>query len=619
MYLRVKFLLVVLFITSLSAFPSYASEQEVKFQKKPLPDPPVSIQLSINDRSAVIDRDTAFVAIDDELAMLFYSGKDIVFQKGKTRTVLESGMGRASRFWLVQKGKYLYALWWRKFTGNKGKQLFFSVSEDKGASFSKPVVISTDEGILPSINIAADDTGRIAVTYHDERNLKLQSYTNISTDAGKTWLSQDVRLDQDSQPPLTLTEKARKSWLSAGVSPDVFIIDGKAVFVWLQLNQGGSLGYQEYQSRTYDFANQSWSKVHQIQRSDDRIGSEFSVTSHEKYIVVLTSTLSDAIHAYVSDDFGETWGSLGSNYPSETSDKKAPKPKVSFLNAIGVKDKLFVVSSREEEGAKVRNDISQISLSDKKWIDSPQTLDRGKDHKLTRSHLPLITKLGDGTVITAWEDYRDILSNVYIDASFDDGKTWLNEPMPAFTPGVHNIRLVKVIPGIKKAYVIVVRTGVLSGKPVEMIAYIQVSVGENKQLALSSQPLPVTLLPIEESKARLEQRAKEFWALRKAGDWEATWIYFDPKYRLKFGRAAWLSTQGKLRFGDFTFEDAQIEKDIFASTKGKVQVGIPLQDSEEGIMEAAPFKERPANLKWGWFYNDWYIMPEIFFMKVHDY
>lgn len=560
---------------------------------------------------------TPFVAIDDDLAFLASIGRDIVFQKGTKKTVIESGKGGTHRLWLQYDGRYLYALWWRKFNAGKGKQLFVSVSKDKGASFGQIKVINSKYAVLPTVRIASDPSGKVLVTWHDERDAKtLQIYANYSSDAGVTWQEQDVRVDQDAVLPMTVGERKAKSLVSTAAEPFVFMVEGhKAVVIWQQVDTLDSIPSLSINARTYDFKNTSWSKIQKIYQNENESGVTYSAAQYNDNILVMVSLSGKGVIASLSTDSGGSWDYLGSNYEKG---KLAKEAHSGWLKALGSGDNFYVWTTLEKNTVKETIDMSTISLSEKKWVGSPKRFDSGKDNK-TRSGRQIAVKLSDGIIIVAWVDFRNILPAVYLNLSKDSGKTWLKNPKILSTPGYQSIQLVDVVAGDNKAWIISSRLGSDGKKLNNTLLYQTITVENNGKISFSDIPVDRIRLSKEKMKARLEKRVKEFWKLRKEKNWEASWEYFDPLYRLKFGKQNWLATQGQIRFGDFKLTGVDIEDDTFALTSGEVEVGINLQQREAGVLEAAPYKKQQAGMRWGWFYDDWYFMPEVFFMKIHDY
>ena len=601
MFKAYKFLLILVLFISLGACDSKSTI--VAEKGKPELPPTLTVYAKKNIPT---DKRFAIVAIGNELGVLYQDKGSFIFYKNGVSTTIATDQKSAGHFWLHYDGRRIYALWWRKFNADKkGKQLFISVSEDQGKNFSTPKVLNNDFGVLPTISIASDGDN-VIVTYHDERQPGVfKVYANISSDGGRTWLSNDILVDQES---VQMSSDKRK--LNSAVAPSAFVLDKKFVVLWLQLNSHGFY----LNSRAYDLANQSWSAIKVVYSNPELLDTEYKAYKSGNKLIALIDGKKEGLLAFISGATGATWKALGSNYSKMTD-----KPGVSFLSLATSKDRAYVITTREYPNKKPSIDLSVISLSEEKWIGEPQEFDRYKDHKLTRSTNPMIGALDDGTLIAVWDDYRHILSTVYFDMKKPGDEKWLEKPQPLTAPGFYNLNLSDLIMGDTKAWVII-KGSKSNGKKLVNEFYVQeISKGANGSVTISNPPVMPVSLTKKELEKRLEKRVKEFWALRAKGDMKATWDYFDPLYRLKFGKQNWLKTQGKINFGDFKSDKVEIKNDIFGVSTGSVPIGMNLLGVKEGVLEASPLVEKTVNTKWGWFYDDWYFMPSSFFMRVHNY
>ncbi|MGH7265904.1 MAG: sialidase family protein [Candidatus Rokuibacteriota bacterium] len=82
------------------------------------------------------------------------------------------------------------------------EDVFFARSEDAGKTWEEPRRLSQrPAGATTSAqpHMALGPGGRLYVAWADRRNGREDVYLNLSTDAGKTWLDRDVRLDRDDE------------------------------------------------------------------------------------------------------------------------------------------------------------------------------------------------------------------------------------------------------------------------------------------------------------------------------------------------------------------------------------------------------------------------------------
>lgn len=87
------------------------------------------------------------------------------------------------------------------FYAHKGKdktRVYLYESHDRGATWSdKKRIDDTPYDITRSAlqDIAADDEGRVVIVWQDYRNIRSNIYLRYSLDSGKTWLPQDIALE----------------------------------------------------------------------------------------------------------------------------------------------------------------------------------------------------------------------------------------------------------------------------------------------------------------------------------------------------------------------------------------------------------------------------------------
>lgn len=562
------------------------------------------------------EEQVAFSEIDGELAVLHHSKEGVVFNKGNSSVVLEAGKEKTNKFWLEYDGKNIYAVWWRKYTGKKGKQLFVSVSKDKGSTFSSPKVISNDFGVLPTVSIASKPDGKVMIVYHDEREARRSKvYANYSDNAGDTWQKSDIRVDVDAKLPAASSADAEI--ITTSYIPYVFINRQlEAVVIWQQVDTLNGFKKLLVNSRKYKFDKAEWGEVSTVFSKDGESGVYYSCAEYGDNYLVMLALNGERLVSVLSTNGGSTWNALGANSNEPVSKDEKP---VDFMVAAGTGDNFVVLTQRANLKEQTHIEKSIVSLKEKKWVGKPEALDKDKNHKFSRSSQPQIISLGDKGLFAAWNDYRHLNSTVYVSYS-QDGQAWSSNSRFMSTPGKHYVKLLKLVPGKDSIWVLSKVLGSDGKKMLENIYFQKVKI-ENKLIALSEKIEDRQYLSKEKSKLRLEKRSKEFWKLRQEAKWESTWQYFDPLYRMKFGKNNWLRTQGKIRYGEFKLNEVEIsDDDTLGLAKGELEVGINAMATPAGdLVEASPFKVQKLSGKWGWFYDDWYFMPNPFYLKIHDY
>ena len=110
---------------------------------------------------------------------------------GQTRSVFSHGIRRAGERMLAT---------WLDFT-DLGDRVFASASSDGGATWSPPAMVQHPPAGLrmqsgaPAALLSAD--GEALVAWQDTRNGRFDVFVARSTDGGRTWGAQDVRMDAD--------------------------------------------------------------------------------------------------------------------------------------------------------------------------------------------------------------------------------------------------------------------------------------------------------------------------------------------------------------------------------------------------------------------------------------
>jgi hypothetical protein len=120
--------------------------------------------------------------------------------------------------------------------------------------------------------------------------------------------------------------------------------------------------------------------------------------------------------------------------------------------------------------------------------------------------------------------------------------------------------------------------------------------------------------------SRLIERANKLWALREERKWVDTWDYMDPVYRERFDKDEWLKQQGKISFSKTVVDETSVKiTGNVGILDANVDVSVVQQVAKEGLLESAPPKQQKVGMRWGWFYDDWYFMPQVIFGEHMEY
>lgn len=558
----------------------------------------------------------AVVDVDGKLALLLGEKRGVVFYEIGKEQVLSDD--RTTKQWLHYDGKTIYAIWWAA-NDNKEKFLKLRTSIDGGQTFSPAIVINTETGVLADVSFASNGQGAIAIAYTDERRPGYGVYVNYSTDSGKTWLTPDLRLDT---PVITNSMKAANNTDVATFanSPKLNYVGNKLVAVWQQVDMT-EMGQSMLRiiAKSSDDNGKTWAAESNIFSAPNMQPVEFQVFSNAKDLYVFTM-LTDETKGftgfYNTDPSMNQWGEVNNTALGSDFNKRV----VSWVQGVFSGDNLILsfTSKLKDGGDMVHAQTAVLSTATKQWLSKAKQLDADKGHDLTKSTFPSIVNAGDAGVIVVWEDYRSLAPSIYMDITKDNGVTWLPATLPLTTPGLSVAKDPKLYLS-KDALWMTYFMVQLDGKnPSGARVYQKFAKGSDNQYQFPE--IKVDMPSADALKARLIERANKFWALREERKWEETWDYMEPVYRERFDKAQWMAQQGKIGFSKTAVDESSIDiKGNLALLVANVDVNVAQQVSKEGLLESAPPNQQKVEMKWGWFYDDWYFMPNIVFGNHLEY
>jgi hypothetical protein len=551
----------------------------------------------------------AVVLVAGQLSMVHVDSRGrVVFRQGNRVQTLddEAPSPGGKNFHLHYDGRHLYALWWVK--RREGKRLYLRASEDGGQTFAPLVIVNTGTGVLPDLDIAADGAGRIAVAYVDERRPGYQIYVNRSVDGGKTWLAEDIRLDSspggNTQAHQETQGEPAKTPIPVALTPRLTFQGDHLLAVWQQQDIIEGDRNLRWVARISENGGESWSPEVEIFRAAQSNPTGLVLVNHQDENYVIGFVPGKGLLTFRSRDGGHTRHSLG-NLPGS-----ADTEVISTIKALASGDNVLVSYTVEPQRKKSQIYVASLSARSGEWQEAPWRLDR-KEHELTKAGFAELATLADGSVIAVWEDYRHLRPAIYMDYSTDGGKSWLDEPRFLTEPGLYDARAPRLLLAKDRVLVVYDRIEILNRQPLRSALYQTLPYG----LAIPSVPAGKAL-SLEEKAQRLKQRAEELWTLRTQDRFAETWGYFDPVYRSRLDKAQWLAGQGKLKFLDFSLGEPALNGSF-----GKIPIQVTLifsmQPLGDRIQETSPPQEKNFTMQWGWFYDDWYMVPPPAFGKSH--
>ena len=314
----------------------------------------------------------------------------------------------------------LHVVWQMKLRDGK-KEIRFATSADGGKSWpAQGVKVNQADGAFEP-RIALDGNGHIYVTWYDERvsvtrgaspERDLAVFFTRSPDGGNSWPAQDVKLS--AAPPRT----GRSASISA--KPRIAADGAGRVFVaWYDTrNKRGDLYYKRSDDR-----GQTWLTPEvRLQREEGNI-SDFQLLKDPSGALFLlwsedrTQTLDrNQVRLSRSQDWGKEWDVQALRI--DDSPKKAQFP---HLAADG-KGNLYVAWHDTRNG---EPDIYFRRSTDRgqTWLPAVR-LDRD-GAGVAESLFPQVATDSEGRVVVVWQDDREGLFRIYLNASQDSGRTWL--------------------------------------------------------------------------------------------------------------------------------------------------------------------------------------------------
>lgn len=567
------------------------------------------VGFSVKPASLSVNNQTFLLLGGAQGVVLYTVGKELVISPDK-----------AGNQWLHYDGKSLYAFWWIA-DQNKAKSLKVAVSTDGGQTFGTPSVINSNTGALPDVSIASDGKGSIAMAYTDEREPGYGVYFNYSSDSGKTWSTADTRLDTPVITPAMLQEGNIKPATFANSPKLAFMEGGQLVAIWQQADTGQMGGYAlRIVSKSSMDAGKTWGSEATVFAAPNMQPVEMVMFENNKEIylfAMLTEGAKGFTGFYNKDDTFTNWGEISNN----TLGTDFNKQLVSWIKGAFSGDNLILAFTSEpsEKGAgiKVHAQTATLSTSSHSWLGAARVLDADKGHNMTKSTYPDVVSDGASGVYVVWEDYRSLAPSIYLDMSKDNGKTWLPKPKPLTTPGLSVAKDPRLLIDAKQLWLTYFFVE-LNGKNSSGQRAYQTFPKEGDNFTFPD--IQVAMPTPEELKARLVERANKFWALREEAKWAETWDYMDPVYRERFQKEPWVLQQGKISFSKTVVdENSVVITGNIGILDANVEINVPQQVAKEGLLESAPPKVQKVDMRWGWFYDDWYFMPQVIFGEHMEY
>lgn len=544
----------------------------------------------------------AVLASTAGLGLLYSDTRGVVYKSATQEVVLDTLAG--TDHWLYADQSKLYAVWWLvDNTKTKQKSIMLSYSADGGNTFSKAIKLNAKEDALGEVSLVSDGGNQVAIAYADERSPGRFVYFNRSEDGGKTWLAEDQRLDNSLSTASVMSTEQQT--LPFANSAKLGLINKQLVAVWQQADVIDSQPVMQILSKVSSDFGKTWGATQVVVKLPKPEAVELTAVSGDLGMYVILG-LPDAggMGLYELKDPNKPWMTI------DTSQIVTKEAYSGLFKPVMHGKNLVIAFIEEKQGVKNKVKLATYLSESGAWAGLPLEVDKDKGHDMTRSSMPTIIST-DKEVLVAWEDYRSLIPSIYANLSKDGGKTWLPQAKRLTTDGL-TINNMPILAANKNQVWLFYITGQPKGENAKPAYAYQVFSIKNGLVELPNIELPI--VSDEKRKEMLIERANKFWALREERKWEETWDYMEPLYRQRFNKKEWVFNQDRLSYSKTVVDEASIDiKGNFGFLKANVDVGLTNQVGREGLIEATPPKTQSVDMRWGWFYDNWYFVPDVVF------
>jgi len=524
----------------------------------------------------------------------------------------------AKRYWLKVSGNYVYIFWWVKYntheqkdTKKAGKTLYVNVSDNGGKTFSEPRRLNDYHGVLPDLHIVADKNGHITIVYLDERYDGHQIFTNSSQDGGKTWLKHDVELNQ---PSIGVDDVNKgKKRITNAVTPNLQKVGNNLVVVWEQVELfNGKQGISFYSRTSLDFGK-TWSKQELIYRDFEHISVELYLTStgSEMY---LFAVLNQGLVVFVKESKSK-WSRIKGYVPGTD---KGNTDLVSYFKTAFDDDYLYITYINVEGKLKTDNhtEFQAFHRKNKIWEKKFRfdTL-KSSEAEFARSYFQDITILEDGTLIVVWEDYRSIFPSILMNYSIDQGKTWQEKPFPLNKMGLESASR-PFVKSIKNKFSVFYSYYVLANAIKPITVTRKISFPSPKSLEFAKISFPEYTLPSKsKSLSLLKERVKALMKLRTTKksieSEQKEWMYLDPIYKASKPQLDWMKARDMFNYINYKVENITVKGSMaFVKISLSYKMSSKFSAIKHNNKDGSPQENEVSIMKWGWFYDNWYLIPD---------
>lgn len=526
------------------------------------------------------------------LWLAYYGNDNLLYVRRPEGTEVKLGaqdrQGQQSGL-ALDVGQDSLALMWRDKLPQKA--LYFLPHLAANGPVPQPVVVGGDESEpLTRLKVAGRDDAVYLLWLGEkvdpETKQKYHLYFRYSEDGGKTFSAVERVLpgfypmwivDQDSIP----------------------------VFSWVTSKERRVMAM-----RRFDRASKTFGPMVEIAETPAQISPIYrTFESAGRWFVLWLAQQGDDYKDFLlegaySEDKGQTW----KRFAFDSIKGLDLSHLVAAADGKGHIALAFSGSRRlRDDNPDARNDLYFTYSADNGATWSEPRRFRSPEYQITHARFPALGFGSQpGTLLMAWEDWRDIRPNVYVAYSTDYGATWQKE-IPLGLPGRVNLTMdsklnLALINRGENYHLVVKRFENDTLGKADLVEY-SFTLANLKQPPVSSPALELEKTQLNEE--RLRQRVTQYWEAMQHEDYATTYALMDAFFQSRVDRQAYRQKMGTIKYQNFRIDGIE-RKGKIAKVKITVEAGVPEFKGPSGKSYSKPQQAYTFLDTWLFISGDWY-------------
>ncbi len=518
----------------------------------------------------------------------------------------------------------LLAVWRPKYAQDiKGeprgtKIIRASVLEPGATAFTSPQVLSQGGGAFNPTSQAWEGN-RVYLTWEDERTQRYGVFLNYSEDFGKTWLADDLRMDNlhpdwtrpamGEKQRVNMTEQDAEQYAMRAFNPFVTVVGQRVIVGWIEQYPGEGNLLRMRQSQD---GGKTWCNAYTILQPQVPIYNPKILRVGDELMIVFYGREA-GIMSLRSKDQGLTWqgpttlphteviGGQGYSIAQNTQGTLClawPGP-----NTLGERfADVFTICSNNN--GQTWNEPVRMDT------DSPMS---------SHSLIPVITLDEAGRILVAWRDSRNVRADVYVRYSMDAGKTWsASDYRLDDKPGERLSSYIAVATDGQGEFTLVWEdalddtTATRYKLAHETLRLPELTLASAPQRKVLAEPKELLAEQDKQRQARLVERVKAYWQARVNDDYKTMHELLDPYYRVRVSMLQYGSMMERYKFHQFEIIPESVS---VSGNRAHVELTAAFEGRQTVTVGGQVVKEKPSQRelkdKWVWVDGDWFKVWEI--------